>query len=552
MRKFLSISIILITFTFHSDTLLYSQNKPATKTNKTKKTSKIEEAQIDKLELSDQEVPPPVEVSYQDSYNSNSRYTYERLDDNWSIVKDRYADTYKNGLVKNGKIFLPMIFNYSYSNSFNRGLKKIILNLDKNYGVFDLEKEKWSIPLGYNSLYSLDNNLLVANKDGKYGVIDFENKIIADFNWKSISKLNDGNYVIVQNNQNMYGILNIINLKLTIPCIYKYIDKNESTSGFIVQNQSGQKSIVTINNEQILKNWYDEIYTVSNRRNLIVKKSGKYGIIDDQENIILPIEYNSIKSYPYNDGSYLAQNAEGKFGCVAIDGKITLPFEYDQLNESSGQSILVSNKKKRCGIVQVNQGLPTEILTCDYDDIQVNRQTFIISKAGKYGILDNFGKIITPLEYDMITLLNERDYSNNNLFIANKNQRLFILNNMGQKISEKSYKSLSKLTENNSDYYSTVFQGIKFIDDKDMVGVLDQYGQELIPPIYNDIESMTKSLIVFKQKNNFGIYNYINKKEIAAPIYNQILLTKKGYIGIKGNDFYTIDLNDPSKTIKLK
>ena len=123
---------------------------------------------------------------------------------------------------------------------------------------------------------------------------------------------------------------------------------------------------------------------------------------------------------------------------------------------------------------------------------------------------------------------------------------------MGQKISEKSYKSLSKLTENNSDYYSTVFQGIKFIDDKDMVGVLDQYGQELIPPIYNDIESMTKSLIVFKQKNNFGIYNYINKKEIAAPIYNQILLTKKGYIGIKGNDFYTIDLNDPSKTIKLK
>ena len=129
MKKFLSISIILITLTFHSDTLLFAQNKPATKTNKTKKTSKIEEAQIDKLELSDKEVPPPVEVSYQDSYNINNRYTYERLDDNWSIVKDRYADTYKNGLVKNGKIFLPMIFNYSYSNSLNRGLKKIILNL---------------------------------------------------------------------------------------------------------------------------------------------------------------------------------------------------------------------------------------------------------------------------------------------------------------------------------------------------------------------------------------------------------------------------------------
>ncbi len=266
----------------------------------------------------------------------------------------------------------------------------------------------------------------------------------------------------------------------------------------------------------------------------------------------MPLEYNLIKTYPFNDGSYLAQNALGKYGCLAIDGRVTLPFDYDQLNEASGQSMLISTKDKKCGIVQVNQGLPTEILTCDYDDIRVNRQTFVVSKGGKYGLLDNYGKSISEIEYDMITPVNDRDYQQNSLFIAQKGQRYLVLGSLGQKISDKTYKSISKLQESSTDYYSSKVQGLRFEADNGKVGVLDVFGQELIAPLYDDVESITKSFIIFKKGKSFGMYNYINKKEIAAPIYDQIIFTKKGYLGTKGIDFYALDLTDPAKHVKIK
>ncbi len=48
------------------------------------------------------------------------------------------------------------------------------------------------------------------------------------------------------------------------------------------------------------------------------------------------------------------------------------------------------------------------------------------------------------------------------------------------------------------------------------------------------------------------MYNYIHKNEIAEPIYDQILYTKKGYLAIKGIDVYALDVANPSKHLKIK
>ena len=61
---------------------------------------------------------------------------------------------------------------------------------------------------------------------------------------------------------------------------------------------------------------------------------------------ILPIEYKDIKTYPYNDGSFLAVNKDGKYGCVLINGKVSLPFEYDQINTSYSNSLKTTKNNK--------------------------------------------------------------------------------------------------------------------------------------------------------------------------------------------------------------
>lgn len=543
--------LVLITIFWSMSQTTFAQNKPKQKPKSNNSAPAPEVVE----EFKDVAVEAPASERFNSGsgYSDNSRFASERLDDNWAIVRDRLANDYTVGLAKNGNLVLPILFraNSSYSNPLKEQ-KKVILSIENNYGMFDYGRGKWHIPMAYQNLVVLDNNLLIAKKGERYGVIDFDGKTIINFDWNSITSINEGNYVIVRNNQEQSGILNIVTGKLTTPCIYKSLSKNEYSGGFLVSNFSGQKSMISLNNEPMLKNWYDEINPVYKRRNMIVKKNGKFGIIDDQENIIVPLEYSLIKTYPYNDGSYLAQNAQGKYGCLAIDGRITLPFEYDQLNDASGQSMLISTKDKKCGIVQVNQGLPTEILTCDYDDIRVNKQTFVVTKAGKCGLLDNFGKLIAPLEYDMITTINDREYQQNGLFIAQKGGRYLVLGSLGQKVSDKTYKSISKLTESSSEYYSNKVQGLRFEADNGKVGVLDLYGQELIAPLYDDIETITKSFIIFKKGKSFGMYNYINKKEIAEPIYDQILYTKKGYLAVKGVDIYALDVADPTKHQKIK
>lgn len=530
--------LLAFLFFYSNSNFIIAQTKPKQKKS-TKETTTIIESDV----VSEEPEPP----------TESSRFSREKICDDWSFVRDRLSNDYNVGIEKNGTIVLPMIFRSRSNNSSYCETKKIILFIENNFGVFDLNKGKWHIPLSYQDLSILDNNLMIARKGDKYGIIDFENKPIVNFEWKSINPISQSNYVIVQNDQKQYGILNLVTLKLTTPCNYKQLSRIDNTTNFMVTNFAGQKSFISFNNEPLLKNWYDEIHTVYSKRNLIVKKNGKYGIIDDRETVILPLEYNMIKTYPYNDGSYLAQNDKGKYGCVSIDGRITLPFEYDQMNESSGQSILISSKDNKCGIVQVNQGLPNEILTCDYDDIQVNKQAFIVSKSKKFGLLDNYGKLILPIEYDDLFVVNDKEYGQNNLFIAKKDGRYLVLNNSGQKVNNKTYNYIStlKMDRNYDNYYNKIY-GIKYVSDNNKVGILDLFGGELIEAKYDDIEFINNSFIVFKQGNYYGMYNYINKKEIASPIYDQIINTKKGYIGIKGLEMFNLDLNNNTNHQKIR
>ena len=93
---------------------------------------------------------------------------------------------------------------------------------------------------------------------------------------------------------------------------------------------------------------------------------------------------------------------------------------------------------------------------------------------------------------------------------------------------------------------------VKYVSDNNKVGILDLFGGELIEAKYDDIEFINNSFIVFKQGNYYGMYNYINKKEIASPIYDQIINTKKGYIGIKGLEMFNLDLNNNTNHQKIR
>jgi hypothetical protein len=499
------------------------------------------------------EAPPQIrEIQSDGSYN---QFATEKINDQTVWIYDKYKNNYKFGIKKRDQVLLPMLFDrktypsVSDNNSFPIGI-------GNNYGLYNVEKEIWEIPMMYYSLNHLGNDIFSARtKNGYYGVVSRDNKVLIPFKWAEISTVSGvENYFILQDKKsNMKGLYSLLNGKFLIPCEYEYIQTIDNSNYFKVNNEKGY-NLVTVDNKPKFKKWYTQINSVSNSKNFIVKLNDRMGIIDENENIILPIEYKDIKSYPYNDGSFLAVNKEGKYGCVLINGKISLPFEYDQINTSYSNN-LKTIKNSKCGLIQVNSGTPYEIVTCEYDNISIENEVFIVEKNKQFGMLDSFGKLIAPCEYESIekVISKNGNYSSNFVFIAKKNKKFTLLDKNANQLSSESYSNIAPvayLNKNGSYYDESKFSYLMF-QNNNKTGLLDMLGQQVMESTYDEIVGETNNILLVKQKGKVGVYHLLTKKEVVPCIYDQIILDANGNYGVKGKEIFSVDLYDNTKAVKI-
>jgi len=492
------------------------------------------------------EAPVP---NYNSTYNTNKKYITERINTDFELVYERYADSYKKkyGVLKKGEMFLPMIFKKSYS-YYNPTTNSIILGLGNSFGLYNLELEEWTIPFEYTSLTLMDKNIYIAKKGRKMGILDNDNNIIEEFKWSAIAKIYGlENYVLVTDFSkpaSLKGVYSIITNSTTIPAVYKSVTKLSEGNYFKVKNEFDQMNIVDIKNRPRFKTWYDEIYEgKKGRKHYVVKKDEKMGIIDEDEKSIVPIEYQFIKSGAYNDGSYLAKNKEGKYGCLTIDGKVTLPFVYDNMDIQSYGSLAITKQGGKCGIVQVNNGLPFEIATCDYDDISKGQKIFIVEQGGKYGVMDLYGKMKTKLEFDNINVLS------NELLVAKKKNKFQLLDMGGAKISEKAYDEIDIVIDHSKKQYSysaPTFTYLKVKIGKKKYALLDKLGNKIEGHYFEDVISESQNMIIVKKDGKLGLFNLLNKKLVVPYEYDQISDSNGTLYGFKGNDVYLISTRNGS------
>jgi hypothetical protein len=555
--------VLLVAMTFLFVQISFSQKKKTKAKSKAKseitKNNSDQPPQILELYLAEgesvvdtvEESPLVMEVS---SASASDGYATEKINEETTWFYGKYSNSNKFGIKKRDKVLLPALFErktyseVSDKNSFPMGI-------GSNYGLYNFEKEIWEIPMIYNNLQHLGNDIFLARtKTGYCGVISRDNKVLIPFKWAEINSISGiENYFILQDKKtNQQGLYSLLNDKFMIPCVYGAIQTIEKSNYFRVNNEKGF-NVVSIDNKPQFKKWYNQINIVSNSKNFIVKLNDRMGIIDENENIILPIVYKDIKTYPYNDGSFLAINKDGKYGCVLINGKISLPFEYDQINSGYSNN-LKTIKNNKCGLIQVNNGSPTEIVTCEYDNINIENETFIVEKNKLFGILDSFGKLIVPCEYESIEKVNKNiNYSNSFVFIAKKNKKFILLDKNGQQISAEAYSKIFPIPYLNKEgtYYSEVKYSYLMFQNNNKTGLLDMLGQQVMESNYDEIIGETNNIVLVKQKEKIGVYNLLTKKEIIPCIYDQVVLDVSGNYGIKGKEIFSIDFNDSTKSVKL-
>ena len=200
--------------------------------------------------------------------------------------------------------------------------------------------------------------------------------------------------MIVNNDNEKYGVRSLKTGKEIIGTKYESIEFVESTKDFIVTTDDRKVGILAADGSTKIQPEYDDIKQIDKDLNLyFVKNNSKYGVINQNGNIVIYLEYdkigidttqyasNNIKNQYLLFDNCIAVQRDKKWGFFDKTGKQLTPIEYDNIGCVAGaQNNITSNNL---------------LVIPKYEAI-------VIGKEKKYGIINSKGKELIPCVLDSL------------------------------------------------------------------------------------------------------------------------------------------------------
>lgn len=148
----------------------------------------------------------------------------------------------------------------------------------------------------------------------------------------------------------------------------------------------------------------------------VVKKNGKFGVIDTHGKTIVSCFYRELKSAPIS-GYWKAIMFGSKCGIVDSNNKFCVPAIYDRIDWCGGAFICTCGEGER-KIMNLHHEVIATYSAIASDagaEYLPSAKCFLVQISGKYGIIDRNGKVRLPAVYDRIAI------TSCGYFIAEKN-----------------------------------------------------------------------------------------------------------------------------------
>lgn len=298
----------------------------------------------------------------------------------------------------------------------------------------------------YDSIYLSENGYFIVSKNSKYGIIDNNGKTKIPLKYSNISCRNNGYFVAQKTKMPKYDYIisqtaydnnaklkshkyyffdtNTCKLILTLnsqktPIIYN--------KDLIEISQKGKNVLINKRGKNLIKGNYEDIIVLSGYRysdydyrhlkygklerllqkikrfcpnrsfvseiekfdkksndlNIKIKRKGKWGVINLQNEIIIPCEYDEIYTdnfdiYPKDDVLKFKVKNNGKYGIINIKGEIIVPVEYDEIGSVATKNLSVK-KNGKWGIIDYNNNILFDFIS-ESKVIYFKSTIFIVSK----------------------------------------------------------------------------------------------------------------------------------------------------------------------------
>ncbi|PWN68643.1 hypothetical protein C1631_018375 [Chryseobacterium phosphatilyticum] len=326
------------------------------------------------------------------------------------------------------------------------GKNRFFVLKDKKWFLYDLNGKQIS-DREFKDDYSFeDGRALIFNQDNQSEIIDQNGKTLHNFS-QQISDINAYPYLITRNKiSGKYGLIdsagNTIAEEIFTEITPEYFGKKE----FIYLRKGSKTTVFNKKDQQLYSvnfKYLDALF--NNLFTVYSDKSQKSGIVDLKGNIIVPQEYDFIKSFTVSGSEviYLKNGNEEKlldkdFKNLIEDGVQVLGIYPQNLIIRKQEQYYVFSVLNR-SMTELKQVSHIKAHTTDYFN-PLNRYSKPLvckNKTNLYGVLDGRGFEIVPFEYDDIIAFDNAE----NEIVVKKEGKYGVINFQNEPLKEVVYDS---------------------------------------------------------------------------------------------------------------
>lgn len=397
---------------------------------------------------------------------SKSYFLFNK-DNKWGVIDNSakiiIEPTYEDAIVipDNKKDIFICSYNINYD---DETYKTKVLNA-KGKEIFT-EYDRVSALDNYDENNNLwyEDNVLLVEKDGKVGLIDFDGNEILEISYDKIYTLKGTKNSLITEKDGKKGLVNHLGLQVVENKYDEIKSLGEDTNGYIVK-LDGKYGV-----EGILDCKYQDIQVLNNEKVFCVKENGKYKVINTEGNTVFNEKFTNIETtkdnvivYKYNNKyyaydiennkklsksyktlKYTANNlficrTNNNYGIIDINGETKVKQEYANINYYEDINIYELEGKNsdintilNSELKEIAKGIISEVNTeksyiklwtedglgyynlsgekIETKDILTNNNLFLSKQNNKFGFVDKEGNVVVDYIYDDAKEQNEFGY----------------------------------------------------------------------------------------------------------------------------------------------
>lgn len=452
----------------------------------------------------------------------------------------------------------------------NRGSMIPFEDKSSKWGYMDKHTQKKLISPSYDLAFPFINDQAIIGLNDtsndnqvKYGLIDTLGNYLLQPVYDYIKFPSFGYYIVGKS-----GRINILNLQLLEMLPPKYKDVVILDQEYaLVSNEVGEGLYNLLKQKEIIPTQYDEVKVYPSRF-IKVKKGDKFGYFNKDGQNITPIKYDYPDRGDFDNG-YLLVSFNGHNGIIDTTGNEFIPLRDKHiLNFDPIYKLFLTCSGDKTNVYNMNNQLLFSGVYGGPSGTQGYHEGLMVFNNEKgFGFIDTKGRLAIPYIYDFI----ESFGFYNGFATVMKDNQIAVINKENKIVlpftSEYYYKLLqdssiciidtrnkmSKLVDNKLEEvipfkYSEIEylgKGYYKVMLKDLYGMVDNFGNEILSVRYLEINNQVENIIPFVDTNHkYGFYNTITKQIIPSK-YTRTkvhdIYLRNGFANIREDSLIMID-----------